>query len=77
MNLLNQVPNGELVDKTIERNFKTIAIERLLLAPMFLLLPVIRAISDQASHYLVNPRDPRAKKEREQAYFSFFFYFCY
>ena len=31
---------------------------RLLLAPMFLLLPIIRDISDPPSQYLVNPPDP-------------------
>ena len=62
----SKVPNGELGDKTTERNFKTIAnymeIPRLLLAPMFLLLPVIRDIYDPSSQYLVSPRDPPAKK---------------
>ena len=72
MNLLNQVPIGELVDKIQDDRYP-----RLLLAPMFLLLPVIRDISDQASPYLVNPRDVRAKKGREKAYFSFVLYFCY
>ena len=66
MMLSNQIPNGELVNKAIERNFKTIvnymANPRLLLAPMFLLLTVIRDISDPPSQCLVNPRDPRAKK---------------
>ena len=31
---------------------------RLLLAPMFLLLPIIRDICDPPSQYFVNPRDP-------------------
>ena len=37
---------------------------RLLLAPMFLLLLVIRGISDPPSQYLVNSRNPRAEKGR-------------
>lgn len=49
----------ELVDKTTDRNFKTIinyfGNPRLLLTPMFLLLPVIRDISDPPPLYLVNP----------------------
>ena len=61
----SKVPDGELVDKTTERNFKTMVNymgnPRLLLAPMFLLLPVIREISDPPSQSLVNPRDPQAK----------------
>ena len=68
MTLSNEIPIGELVimKKAIERNFKTIVNymgnPRLLLAPMFLLLPVIRDISDPPFQCLVNPRDPRAKK---------------
>ena len=58
--------NGELVDKTTKLNFKTIVNymgnPRLLLARVFLLLPVIRDIPDPPSQYLVNPRDPRTKK---------------
>ena len=49
MMLSNQIPNGELVNKAIERNFKTIVNYMgnpgLRLAPMFLLVPVIRDIS--------------------------------
>ena len=63
----SKVPNGELVDKTAERNLKTminyVGNPRLLLAPIFLLLPVIRDISDPPSQYLVTPRDPRAKNK--------------
>lgn len=36
---------------------------RLQLASMSLLLPVIHDISDPPSQFLVNPRDPRAKKK--------------
>lgn len=66
MMLSNQIPNGELVNKAIEWNFKRIVSymgnSRLLLAPMFLLLPSIRDICDPPSQCLVNPRDPSAKK---------------
>ena len=56
-------PNGELVDKTTELNFKTIIINivnymgipRLLLALIFLLLTVICDISDPPLQYLMNP----------------------
>ena len=49
MMLSNQIPNGELLNKAIERNFKTIVNymgnPRLRLGPMFFLFPIIRDIS--------------------------------
>ena len=58
----SKVPNGELMDNLMERNFKMIVIymgnSRLLLAPMFPLLLVIHDISDPPSQYLMNLRDP-------------------
>jgi len=63
----SKIPNGELVDKTTERNFTTIVNYMgnpwLLLARMFLLLPTICDVSDPLSKYLVNPQDPSAKKQ--------------
>ena len=61
-----KVPIGELVDTTTEPNFKAIvnyvANQGLLLAWMFLFLPIIRDNSDPSSQYLVRPRNPRAQK---------------
>ena len=50
------VPNGELMDKTTVRNFKTIVhyvgSPRLTSVPMFPLLPIICRISYPPSQYL-------------------------
>ena len=57
-------------NETSRRSLITREIQGYLLAPMFLLLPVIRDISDLPSQYLMNPRDPRAKNHEYEQDFS-------
>lgn len=74
----SKVPNSELMDKTMEWNFKTIfkyvRNPRLLLTPIFLLLLVILDISDPPSQYLVNPWNPCAEKQGDDNFSSAFNY---